>query len=119
MTDSKITLTLLAITAYAFLSTLNCYALDLYNYKDNAKTAGIYTDKTVEQIWKSKTPACIKKGSKLLGVNKAFMANNLAYADCSNSAGNKRIHAALGFQVQVIKLDQLSTNMIKQVMKRK
>lgn len=115
---------LLSLTGFAFALFLMSFpntghSLELYNYKDNAKSTGIYTDKVVEQIWVSNQPACIKKGSRLLGVNKAFMKNDLKYADCSNSKANKRVHAALGFTVKVIKLDQLSTNMIKQVMKRK
>lgn len=93
------------------------FSIDLLAYKDNAGNF-IYQDATIEKLWSSNEPTCLKDGSTLLGVNKAFKSKSLKYADCSNGKVTRK-HKALGYKVNVIKLDQLSDKMIQQIYKAK
>jgi hypothetical protein len=116
MSNKFIATYLLVLSAIAFTSMItSVHALELYNYKDSATTSKVISAETIETAFKSNTPACLKEGAKLLGVNKAFKDAGLGYRDCSNSASRKRIHKAQGFTVSVFKLSELPIDMIKKI----
>lgn len=117
--NGKITLTLLALTVYSFFAMLDAQAIELYNYKDNSTVKSVYTKQTLNTLWKSSQPACIKDGAKLIGVNKAYMKNDLGYRDCSSSKSRKKVHKALGFSVVVVKLHELPTELIREIKGKK
>lgn len=94
------------------------HAMELLAYKDTATMTVRYPDAEVERIWSASTPACLKDGARLLGVNKAFKQARLGYRDCSQSANARIKQKALGFEVAVIKLTELSDAKIKQVLNR-
>jgi hypothetical protein len=100
------------------LSTLNANAIELHAYKDTATNNVTLSDSSVEQVWSSNTPACLKDGSKILGVNKTFKEKRLGYRDCSNGVAATRKASALGYKVTVIKLSELSDKKIKEVLSR-
>ena len=87
--------------------------------KDNSTVKSVYTKQTLNTLWKSSQPACIKDGAKLIGVNKAYMKNDLGYRDCSSSKSRKKVHKALGFSVVVIKLHELPTELIREIKGKK
>lgn len=90
-------------------------ALELHSYKSNVATVN-YTDAQVESMWTSKTPACIKDGSKIIGVNQAFKTANLGYRDCSSSKNALRKQELTGVAVKVFKVTELSSKLAKQVL---
>lgn len=94
------------------------FGMELQAYKDTSTNNVTLSDSSVESVWASNAPACLKDGSKILGVNKAFKASRLGYRDCSNGEAAKRKHNALGFKVTVIKLAELSDNKIREVLKK-
>lgn len=105
------TLIVLAIASVSF----NASAITLHQYKSTSSKIAKKSDAEVNKIWESATPACIKDGSKLLGVNKAFIEKRLGYSDCSTSDNAKEKQNLLGYSVEVIKLTSLSPVMAKQV----
>ena len=107
------------ITLALVTLSMNVMALDLQAYKDGETNGVILNDSSVEQVFPSNTPVCLKDGSKILGVNKEFKKLALGYRDCSNGISATRKHKALGYKVTVIKLAELSDNMIKQVLGKK
>lgn len=92
-------------------------AIELQAYKDGSSEGITLSDASVESAWASNTPACLKDGSKILGVNREFKAKGLGYRDCSMGEGATRKHKALGYKVTVIKLSELSDGMIRKVLK--
>ena len=106
---------LLLLTAM-IISINSASAIELLNYKSSASGIIKMTDASVEKVWASTTPACIKDGSKLLGVNQAFKAKGLGYRDCSASKKALVKQKMLGYRVVKIGLTSLSTKMAKSVM---
>ena len=102
--------------ALMVLVSMQVQAIELLAYKDTAANTIRYPDAEVERIWSAAKPACLKDGAKLLGVNKAFKAARLGYRDCSTSANARIKQQAMGFEVAVIKLTELSDAKIKQVL---
>lgn len=108
----------LIVTAIALSISLSSFAIELQAYKDSSTNDVVLTDASVEKVWSTNEPACLKDGSKILGVNKTFKSLGLGYRDCSNGKAALRKHKALGYKVTVIKLAELSDSMIKQVLKK-
>lgn len=106
------------ISIVLFTVAFNSHALELNAYKDGSSNTVTLSDSAVESAWASNTPACLKDGSKILGVNKEFKNKGLGYRDCSNGEAATRKHKALGYKVTVIKLAELSDNMIRSVLKK-
>ena len=106
-----VTLIALVIASASF----NASAITLHQYKASSSKIVKKSDAEVNKIWESSTPACIKDGSKLLGVNKAFVEKRLGYSDCSTSDNAKEKQTLLGYNVEVIRLTSLSPAMAKQV----
>jgi hypothetical protein len=91
-------------------------ALDVIRYERSSGSEILkLADSEVEKIWASNDPACIKKKNQLIGYNKAFASKRLKYGDCSSSPAAKEDARLLGYQVHVIKFNQLSESMAKQV----
>lgn len=111
----KILLTTLAILAAAI--TFQASAIEIVGLKDmRTKTTGTAPDVTkaeVVALWKSKKPACIKDGSKVLAVNAAFANANLGSRDCSSGEKTLAKHKKLGIRVYVIQAYQLPADMLK------
>ena len=105
----------LLIGSLALLA-VQAHALELQSYKSTSSSITKISDSAVESLWASNTPACLKDGSKILGVNKAFTSKKLVYRDCSTSDDVKEKHKALGYEVAVVRLAELSQAKIKQVM---
>lgn len=97
---------------------VSAFSMDLQAYKDGSSNTVTLSDSSVEQVWASSTPACLKDGSKILGVNKEFKNKGLGYRDCSNGQAAIRKHKALGYNVTVIKLAELSDQKIREVLKK-
>jgi hypothetical protein len=122
--DRLIGSTLLLISTLAFIFFVATFptqghALELYNYKDGQTATTTMNKATLEKLWQSAQPTCLKDGAKLLGVNKAFKDNGLGYRDCSSSKARKKIHSALGFTVNVVKLHELPVSMIRELKGKK
>lgn len=94
----------------------NVQAIELLSYKTTSSSIVKIDDSALEKAWASDSPACLKDGAKMLGVNKAFVARKLGYRDCSQSDSARAKHRALGIEVAVIKLAELSDAKIKQVL---
>jgi hypothetical protein len=92
------------------LITFNVNAMELQAYKSTTSKVVKIVDSEVDKIFSAsfKNPACLKDGSKIIGVNSAFKKNGLGYRDCSSSDAAKAKQSALGFEVVVVKLEQLS-----------
>jgi hypothetical protein len=113
-------LTITATALYLLFGFItNSYALELLSYKDTNTGVTVISRQAVESAWASNEPACLKEGAKIVGVNNAFRSNNLGYRDCSNSAKRKRIHQAMAIKVNVFKLSELPTEMIKEIKSKK
>jgi hypothetical protein len=91
------------------------HAISLLSYKDTGSSIVKIQDAEIERVWASNTPACLKDGSRIMGVNKAFRAKKLKYADCSSSDNAKEKQRLLGYEVAVIRFTQLSEGMAKKV----
>jgi hypothetical protein len=96
------------------LLTVNVYAIELLAYKDGSTGSVILQDAAVDKAWAA-GPACLKDGSRIIGVNKLFKEKGLGYRDCSNGKVVRK-HKALGYSVAVLKLEELSDVKIKQVL---
>lgn len=107
MSNGKITMFLLLLTAIGFGSMLDAHALEMYDYKAAAEV-NVIDDVKLNTLWKSSTPVCIKESSSLCGVNKAFAANGMKYQHCSGSAKNLRKLKAMGLTVVKIDISSLS-----------
>lgn len=106
------------LTAMVLTLSLNVMSAELLAYKDGTSNAITITDSSFETVFAANSPACLKDGSKILGVNKAFKSMGLGYRDCSNGVANLRKSKALGYKVTVIKLAELSDKKIKEVLTR-
>lgn len=105
--------------ALVTLGTINTVsAMEMLSYKSTTSNTVTLADSAVESAWSANTPACLKDGSKILGVNKAFKEMALGYRDCSQGDGAVKKHKALGFSVTVIKLAELSDAKIREVLKK-
>lgn len=102
----------------AMVMTVNAQAIELLAYKSTSTKIVKLDDSAVEKAWASATPACLKDGSKLIGVNKAFRAKNLGYRDCSSSDSAREKQRMLGYEVTVIKFTELSDAMARKVAKK-
>ncbi len=107
------------IVSIVLLGSLSVNAAELLAYKDGSSNAITITDSSFESVFSSKSPACLKDGSKILGVNQAFKSMRLGYRDCSNGAANVRKQNAMGYKVTVIKLAELSDKKIKEILTKK
>jgi hypothetical protein len=110
----------LIVTSALFLAAAYCSAnaFEVLPYKTGATNLE-YKQETVEAVWSSKnSPACIKDGSKLIGVNAAFKTAGLGYRDCSTSDAAKRKQRKAGYTVTVFKVDLLPQALFDQVMKK-
>lgn len=117
--DSVVFTGLLSAAIYSAFLVTTAKAIDsteLLNYKDGQSSVKVISESELDKVWGSNSPACMKDGAKLIGVNKAFKAKGLGYRDCSNSATKQRIHKAQGFNVTVFKLGQLPESVIKKIM---
>ena len=94
----------------------NTYALELLSHKNTASGIVKIDDAALEKAWASSTPACLKDGSKLIGVNAAFRSKGLNYSDCSSSDNAREKQRMLGFQVTVVKFTELSDAMGKKIL---
>lgn len=99
----------------AMVMSLNVMAIDLLAHKSTGSSIVKIADSALETLWASNTPACLKDGSRLMGVNKAFRAKNLKYGDCSASDNAKEKQKLLGYEVAVVKFVELSPSMAKKV----
>lgn len=109
----------LFLTCLVVLSFQSVYALDLLSYKNTGSSVTVLSESAVNTTWNSNTPTCLKEGGRILGVNKAYKAKRLKYADCSTSDKRKRIHEAQGIEVVVFKLGELPMSMIKTIKAKK
>ena len=100
---------------FAMVLTTNVFALELLSHKSTSSNVVKIDDASLEKLWASNTPACLKDGSRLMGVNKAFRAKKLKYSDCSISDNAKEKQRMLGYEVAVIKFVELSDSMAKKV----
>jgi hypothetical protein len=100
----------------AMVATLGqAHALELLAYKSTSSKTVKLDDAAVEKAWSSATPACLKDGAKIMGVNKAFKAKKLGYRDCSSSDAAVEKQKLLGYEVTVIKITELSANLARKV----
>ena len=112
----KRSLVLGALVTAIMLATINgAFAIELLSTKNTSTNISKISDSEVNRVWSSNTPACLKDGSKLLGVNKAFIEKRLKYADCSTSEKAREKQRMLGFSVAKIDFTSLSDSMAKQV----
>lgn len=93
----------------------NVHAIELQAYKSTGSSIVKLQDSAVESVWASTEPACLKDGSRIMGVNAAFKSKNLKYGDCSNSDAAKEKARMKGYTVTVIKFTELSDAMAKTV----
>lgn len=92
------------------------HAIELLSHKSTSTGITKIADSALESLWVSATPACLKDGSRLMGVNKAFKAKGLKYSDCSASDNAKEKQRLLGYEVAVVRFTDLSEAKAKQVM---
>lgn len=97
-------------------ATSNASAITLLSHKDTSTGITKLDAKAVEAAWSSNVPACLKDGSRLMGVNAAFKAKKLKYSDCSSSGNALEKQRMLGYQVTVIRFTELPDTMAKAVM---
>ena len=100
-----------------FAVATNASAIELRAYKSTTSSVVTIDDASLEKLWASSQPACLKDGSKIMGVNKAFTDKRLGYRDCSKGIGATKKHNALGYSVAVVSVSELSDAMIKKVFK--
>lgn len=93
----------------------NAMAIELLSHKNTSTGITKISDSEVEKVWASSTPACLKDGSKLMGVNKAYRAKGLKYSDCSSSDKAREKQRLLGFEVVKIDFVALSETMARKV----
>ena len=105
----------MAITASVIGLINQAFAIDVLSIKASGSNISKIADSEVERVWKSETPACIKDGSRLLGVNKAYLAKHLKYADCSVTDKAREKQRMLGFSIVKIDFVSLSDSMAKTV----
>lgn len=101
--------TILTITTQAF-------GIELLSYKSTNSNIVKLSEAKINSIWTSKTPACIKDGSKIVGVNQAFLDKKLGYRDCSSSDKAREKQKMLGYKVVKIDFTSLPTSIAKTVM---
>ena len=101
------------LLAIALTVSASSFALESFNYESSNGKLIKMTDSTVEKLW-NEGPACLKRGGKMLKVNKAFKAKGLKASDCSATDNAKEEQKLLGYSVNVIKLKELSPSMVKQ-----
>lgn len=106
-----------SIAAITLLLTLNASAIELLSYKNTNTNVSKISEAALSTVWESGTPACIKDGSKLLGVNKAFKAKNLGYRDCSSSDKAREKQRMLGYKVVKINFTELPDTVAKTLIK--
>ncbi len=102
----------LTLCSFAF----NASAITLLSHKDTSTGVVKLDAKAVEAAWSGNSPACLKDGSRLMGVNTAFKAKKLKYSDCSSSGNAREKQRMLGYSVTVIRFTELPDAMAKQVM---
>ena len=85
---------------------------EILSYKSDGGNIEM-TDSSFTKLWNSDTAVCVKSGSKIMGVNKAYRANSLGYSDCSQSDAKKKEHKVAGIKVQYVKLSTLSPKIMK------
>lgn len=100
----------------AVVFSVNVSAIELQSYKSTGSKITKIGDSELETLWASNKAVCLKDGARMLGVNKAYKAANLGYRDCSESDSARIKAEALGQEVVVVKLAQLSKAKIKQVL---
>ena len=113
----KLLLTIAFAAAMVVVAAQKANAVEIVGLK-NFKTSktGVAPNVTkteVAALWASNKPACIKDGSKVLAVNKAFASANLGSRDCSSGAKTLAKHKKLGLKVWVIQAYQLPSEMLK------
>lgn len=106
------------LIALTMFTTLSVNAMELQAYKSTSSKIVKITDNQVDEIFSSsfKNPACLKDGSKIIGVNTAFKKLSLGYRDCSSSDAAREKQKALGVEVVVVKLEQLSSAKMKKAL---
>ena len=109
---------LTGIILVTMLGAYSAQAVTLHAYKSTSSKIVKIQDSEVNKVFSDgyASPACLKDGSKIIGVNKAFKAKTLGYRDCSTSDAAKAKQQALGYEVIVIKLEQLSPSLMKKVL---
>jgi len=106
-----------SIASVLLLLTLNASAIELLSYKNTNTNVSKISEASLNTVWASTTPACIKDGSKLLGVNKAFKSKNLGYRDCSSSDKAREKQRMLGYKVVKINFTELPDSVAKTLVK--
>lgn len=106
------------LIASLILSTSVVYGMDLLSYKGTGTKLHSYNDTEIESLWSSSKAVCLKDGAKIIGVNRKFKEMRLGYRDCSNGEAAERKAKALGYEVIVVKLAELSDNKIKSVLSK-
>lgn len=99
----------------ALVVVTNVNAIELLSHKNTSTNVVKIARDQVESVWASETPACIKDGSKLLGVNKAFRSKGLKYADCSASDKAREKQRMLGYEVVKFDFTSLPDDLAKEV----
>jgi hypothetical protein len=70
----------------------NTQAMELLSVKKSGSSLNVLTVESVNKAWNGSTPACLKDGSKLLGVNAAYLKTFGKNGKlCSNSEAAQRI----------------------------
>jgi hypothetical protein len=77
------------------------------------------TDAAYDSVINGNSPACVKDGGSVIGVNEAFNTAKLKSRDCSNGDAAAAKHEALGLKVTVFKLAELSLAKRKEILNRK
>jgi hypothetical protein len=107
----------LSLCALIAVLSMNANALELQAYKSTSSSIVKISDASVNALWVSANPACLKDGSKILGVNKAFVSKRLGYRDCSASDTAKEKARMGNYTVTVVKFTELSDTMAKSISK--
>lgn len=107
--------TLLIVLAIAVSANVSAMDIQAIAGKASSKIVKL-SDSEVEALWASNKAVCLKDGSSLIGVNKAFNDASLKSRDCSASESAQIKAKALGHEVVVVKLSQLSPSKIKQTL---
>lgn len=103
------------LTIAALIACVNSHAFELQGYKSTSGKTIRLTEATVNKLYASTEPLCVKDGGRIVTVNNAFKAKGLGFRDCSSSDAARITQAALGYKVNVIKLHELPDSLIKRV----
>ena len=116
--DTTFMATILVATLFLVLIGTNVHALELLDYKQDNSSGITISLQAFTKSFNSTTPTCLKDGSSMVGVNKAFKNAGMRYRDCSSSGKRAKILKAQGKIVNVFKLGDLSEEAIKAILSK-